>query len=161
MTNTSKIILWLLVIIVVIIGIWYGVSRKPAEEEPIKIGAVLPLTGTESSWGADAKEGIELAVEEINSRGGIKNKKIEIIYEDGQCKPEPAVTAAQKLINVDRVSVIIGEICSSATLAIAPITETAKVVLISPGSASPKITEAGDFIFRNWITDKDGSTYLQ
>lgn len=121
--------------------------------ETIKIGAILPFTGTEASWGADAREGIELAAEEINSAGSIEGKKIEIIFEDGQCKPAPAATAAQKLISVDNVHVIIGEICSSATLAIAPIAENSRTVLISPGSASPKITQAGDYIFRNWISD--------
>lgn len=152
MTKSNKIIIGVIIAVIIIGGIWYITSREP-KEEVIKIGTVLPLTGTEASWGQDAKEGIDLAVEEINSNGGIDGKKIEIIYEDGQCKPEPAVTGAHKLINIDNVSIIIGEICSSATLAIAPIAEESRVILISPGSASPKITQAGDYIFRNWITD--------
>ena len=78
MNKTIKIILWLVVAIIVIRGIWSGVSRKstaPTTKESIKIGAVLSLTGITKNHGQNIREGIDLAVKEINERGGINGKK--------------------------------------------------------------------------------------
>jgi len=129
------------------------VSRKPitpTTKEMIKIGAILPLTGEAAVWGENVKTGIELAKEEINKKGGINGRKIEVIYEDGQCDSKTGVSAAQKLITVDKVQVIIGEVCSSVTLAIAPIANQNKVVLITPASSADSISQAGEYIFRNY-----------
>ena len=157
----NKTIIWLIVAIVVIAGIWWGVSRKstqlPTMKEVIKIGAILPLTGGASIYGESAKEGIDLAIEEINNKGGINGRKIEIIYEDSKAEPKEGVSAINKLISVDRVPVIIGAIASAVTLAIAPIAEENHVVLLSPGSSAPKITEAGDYIFRNEVSEEFGA----
>jgi branched-chain amino acid transport system substrate-binding protein len=153
MNKTTKTILWLVVVIIILVGIWYGVSRKPiapTTKEPIKIGAILPLTGEAAVWGENVKTGIELAKEEINKKGGINGRKLEIIYEDGQCDSKTGVSAAQKLITVDKVQVIIGEVCSSVTLAIAPIANQNKVVLITPASSADSISQAGEYIFRNY-----------
>ena len=153
MNKIKKIILWLVVVVIVIAGIWYGASRKLAtvtEKGPIKIGAILALTGEAAVWGQNAKTGIELAKEEINEKGGISGRKIEVIYEDSQCDPKTGVSAAQKLITVDKVQVIIGDVCSSVTLAIAPIANQNKVVLITPGSSADSISQAGEYIFRNY-----------
>jgi branched-chain amino acid transport system substrate-binding protein len=153
MNKTTKTILWLVVVIIILVGIWYGVSRKPiapTTKEPIKIGTILPLTGEAAVWGENVKTGIELAKEEINKKGGINGRKLEIIYENGQCDSKTGVSAAQKLITVDKVQVIIGEICSSVTLAIAPIAKQNKVVLITPASSADSISQAGEYIFRNY-----------
>jgi branched-chain amino acid transport system substrate-binding protein len=163
MNKPTKIILWLVVAIIVIVGIWYGVSRKPTApttKEPIKIGFIGPLSGDASSYGIPIKNAISLAVEEINNTGGINGRKIEIVYEDGKCTGKDAVSAAQKLINIDKVKIIIGTVCSGELLAIAPITEPAKVLLLSPSASSPDITHAGDFIFRNNPSDADGGKAL-
>ncbi|MCK4655014.1 MAG: penicillin-binding protein activator [Candidatus Cloacimonetes bacterium] len=123
------------------------------KEKVIKIGAILPLTGGAAKYGESAKRAIDLAVEEINSTGGIKGSKIKVIYEDDQALPDKGVSAIQKLITVDKVPVVIGAMPSSVTLAMAPIAEKNKVVLFSPASSNPKITEAGDYIFRNDVSD--------
>jgi branched-chain amino acid transport system substrate-binding protein len=94
-----------------------------------------------------------MAVEEINSIGGINGRKIEVIYEDGKCNGKDAVTAAQKLINIDKVKIILGGACSGETLAVAPLAEQNKVILFSAFSTSPDITNAGDFVFRNAPSD--------
>lgn len=136
----------IIIIIIVAVGIWYGVSRKPTET--IKIGAILPLTGKAASYGESAKAALDLALEEINKEGGTKRRMIELIYEDSQGQPQIGVTAANKLITLDGVKIILGPVMSSVTLAVAPIAEGNKVILISV-SSSPDITYAGDYIFRN------------
>jgi len=118
-----------------------------------KIGSVLSLTGSASVWGENTKEGMELALEEIHASGGIKGKKIEIIYEDSQSEPKTAVAALRKVISTEKVPVVIGDIASSNVLAMAPVAESEKVVLISPGASNPDISHAGEYIFRNFPSD--------
>jgi branched-chain amino acid transport system substrate-binding protein len=123
------------------------------ESGPLKIGFVGPLTGDAAALGIDMLNGMKLAVQEINANGGMNGHVVEIIAEDGRCTPAEAVNGFQKLVNVDHVSGIIGGLCSGETLAGAPIAEAAKVVMISPGSSSPKITTAGTYVYRNYPSD--------
>ncbi|MBN1882935.1 MAG: ABC transporter substrate-binding protein [Deltaproteobacteria bacterium] len=118
-----------------------------AAGEPIVIGAILRLT-LGASDGTPAKKGVEFAVEEINEAGGINGRPLEVIYEDSKDNATDAVNAANKLISLDKVPVIIGPMMSGNTLAAAPIAEDNGVVLISPNATSPKVSEAGEFIFR-------------
>lgn len=128
-------------------------SKKQPESKEMKIGAILPLTGDIAAYGENCKNGIDLAVDEINSGGGLDGKKVRVVYEDSQGLPQIGVAAIQKLINKDTVSTIIGDVTSGVTLSIAPIANKNKVVILSPGASSPKVTEAGDYIFRNWQSD--------
>lgn len=121
--------------------------------DPIKIGYLGPLTGEAATYGMDTLNGVKIAVEDINAEGGINGRKIEIIAEDGRCTGTDAAGAAQKLIHVDKVHVIVGGGCSGETLAAAPIAEAAKVPMMSPLSSSPDVTKAGDFIFRDYPND--------
>ena len=132
--------------------IWVGCQKK-VEEKVVKIGAVLVLTGPDAKAGQSAKQGIEMAVEEINASGGVKSRKIKVIYEDDGGEPQKSVSAVQKLINVDKVLAILGPMWSSCVLAVAPIVESKGVVILSPTASSPKITYAGDYIFRNTYSD--------
>lgn len=142
---------WVLIIgLLISLGI-LGCAKK--KEKEIKIGGVLPLTGSAAVWGENAKMGLEIALEEVNEAGGVKGKKLKLIIEDSQSDPAKAVSALQKLISTDKVSVVIGDIASSSVLAMAPIAEKAKVVLLSPGASNPDISKAGEFIFRNWQSD--------
>lgn len=124
------------------------------ENETIKIGAILPLTGSAAQWGTPCKNASMIAVDEINSEGGINGKKIEITFEDTQAEPAKGVSAIQKLIDTEKPVAILGAVASSVSLAIAPIAEKNKVVVISPASTSPKLTDAGDYFFRVIPTDK-------
>lgn len=142
---------FLLLCVLSVLLVISGCSKKEPRE--IRIGAVLPLTGSAAVWGQNAKMGIEIALDEINSSGGIRGKKIRLIYEDSQSLPRNAVSALQKLISTDKVSVVIGDIASSSVLAMAPIAEKNHVVLLSPGASNPDISKAGDYIFRNWQSD--------
>jgi len=148
-----KIIALLLTVAIAAGALSFIAGCKKKGEEVIKIGAILPLTGDGAKYGEAAKEGIELALQEINNKNGIRGKKIQIIYEDSQGIPSIGVSAAQKLINVDKIQIIIGDLFSSVTLAIAPIANENKVILFSPASSSPKLTNAGDYIFRNCASD--------
>lgn len=121
--------------------------------EDFAVGVVAPLTGDNAKYGESAKRGLELGVDELNASGGVRGKKIRLILEDSQGVPQKGVTAFQKLITVDRVPVVIGDLLSTSTLAIAPIAERNRVVLLSPTSSAPKITDAGDYIFRNVASD--------
>lgn len=153
----KKIITGIIVIVIIIFGISYFSknSNQTVVKEPIKIGFIGPLSGDAASYGVDEKNSTILAVEEINEAGGINSRKLEIIYEDGKCSGKDAVSAAQKLINIDKVKIILGGACSGETLAIAPIAEQNKILLFSAFSSSPDITNSGDYIFRNSPSDLD------
>ncbi|MDD5193241.1 MAG: ABC transporter substrate-binding protein [Candidatus Nanoarchaeia archaeon] len=162
--KSNKIWLVLGIIVIVLLGVLLifnaansgsstGKAVTGSEKEPIKIGSIGPLTGDVSSIGLNEKAAIELAVDEINSKGGISGRKIQVIYEDGKCSAKDGSNAANKLMNIDNVVAIIGGTCSSETIASAPIAEETKTVMISPCSSSPKITEIGDYIFRDYPSD--------
>lgn len=150
---------WIGIVIIVVLALAIVLIVTQTKKEPgvIKIGVIIPLTGSSAKYGEDIKRGYDLAVEEINEKGGITGRKIKLIYEDDEGKPEKAVAAAQKLIQKEKVIAILGALWSSPTLAVAPIAEKAKVILLSSGSSSPKITYAGDYIFRNEISDAYGA----
>jgi branched-chain amino acid transport system substrate-binding protein len=113
------------------------------EDKLIKIGALLPISGPGSYFGAQDKQGIELAIEEIN-KSGVNGYKLEIKYEDSSCSPLPATQAAKRLLEQYKPDIVIGEECSDATLAVMPLMEQSKVSLLNAGSSSIKITEPGN-----------------
>lgn len=123
------------------------VDEQVISPEVIKIGFMGPLTGDAASYGQSIKRGVDLAYRDANL------DNVEIVYEDSKCDPKEAVSSINKLINVDGVQAIIGEVCSGATLAAAPIAQANDVVLISASSTSPKITNSGDYIFRTIPSD--------
>lgn len=119
------------------------------EKGEIKIGVINSLTGSGAPYCEGIHNSFQLAVDEINEAGGIKGRKLVLLYEDDQTNPEAAVSAFQKLVDVDKVQIIIGPASSSSVMACAPLANDRKVVLLSSGAASPDITYAGDYIFRN------------
>lgn len=125
-------------------------TNKPT---PIKLGFIGPLTGNGAAIGQNTLMGAQIARDQINAAGGIAGRPIELIAEDAACSPKEAVAAAHKLLDIDNVAAIVGGLCSSETLAIAPLTEAAKVPQISPGSSSPDITQAGIYTFRFYPSD--------
>ena len=145
-----------ILVVVALVATAVGFSGCAKKAEEIKIGAILPLTGGAGKYGEDAKLGIDLAVDEINVQGRINGKKVKVIYEDNQSNPQQSVAAIRKLITVDKVPAIIGPMTSSAALAVAPIAEQSRVVLFSPAASAPAISKAGDYIFRNELSDAYG-----
>jgi branched-chain amino acid transport system substrate-binding protein len=130
-----------------------ALSACTGADNTIRIGYIGPLTGDAASYGSDTLNAVRMHVDEINAAGGINGKKIQLIAEDGRCNAADSVSAAQKLVNVDKVLGIVGGQCSSETLAAAAVVEQAKVSLISPISSSPDVTTAGNYIFRVYPSD--------
>lgn len=124
-----------------------------ASAEIIRWGEVGSMTGSEATFGTSTHNGIMLAVQEINAKGGIKGKKVEVISLDDQGKPEEAATAVTKLITQNKVQAILGEVASSRSLAMAPISQQHKIPMVTPSSTNPKVTEQGDYIFRVCFID--------
>jgi len=122
-----------------------GITEVKADD--IKIGAILRLSKGASD-GLPARRGIEIAVKEINAKGGIKGKPVTVIYEDSKDSPQDAVNAFQKLTSMDKVQVVIGPMTSGEVLAVAPIAQAGKIVVITPTGTSPKISDAGEYIYR-------------
>lgn len=130
------------------------------DSDTIKIGFIGTLSGDAASIGLESQMAYKLAVNNINANGGISGKKLELIYEDGKCNPQDAVNAANKLINIDNVKIILGGFCSSETLAVSSIIEKSKVILFSSSSSSPDVTYAGDYVFRDYPSDVFQGEYL-
>ncbi len=149
-TMCKSLIAFLAVIIAIVI---FSVGCVKKEEKEIKIGAILALTGDAAKYGESVKHGIDLAVQGINSSGGIKGKKIQMIYEDSKADPKSAVSSFNKLVEVNKVQIILGPMSSSEVLAMAPLAEKRKIVLFTPTASAPSITNAGDYIFRNVTSD--------
>ncbi|GMO42100.1 MAG: ABC transporter substrate-binding protein [Termitinemataceae bacterium] len=141
----------LLVMFCFIAGI--AVMGCKAKSETIKIGGIFPLSGSVAVYGLEARNGIALAIEEINEAGGILGKQVELVGEDDEGKPEITVNAFNKLTAKDKVNVIIGSLTSGCTLAITSKAQAQQVVLIAPAATSAPITDAGDYIFRACFTD--------
>ena len=126
----------------------FGAGSASAQDKTIKIGGLFPMSGPGAYFGAQDKQGIELALEELN-KTGVNGYKFAIQYEDSACSPLPASQAAKRLLDQYKPDVIIGEECSDATLAIMPIIADAKVPMINAGSSSIRITDPGNpYTFR-------------
>ncbi len=124
-----------------------GNKKKP---DTITIGTVLSLTKESKLWGKNTLKGANLAVEEINKNGGILGK--ELILDDSgdsESNPKGAVSAMQYMLSKNSIQCIIGDVMSSNTLAIAPIAEKNKKVLLN-FCVAIELSNAGDYIFRNW-----------
>jgi branched-chain amino acid transport system substrate-binding protein len=126
--------------------------------EPIKVGLLAPLTGAVPTFGLSTREGVELAVKEWNEKGGILGRQIELIVEDSQCEADPAVNAANKLIDQDGVKFLVGEVCSKASIPVSEIANAKGVIQISPTSTNATVTlnqdgSTKDYIFRACFID--------
>lgn len=138
----------LVVVGLIVFGVLYnGGTRQETLSKPIKIGLVVPLTGDVAVYGDQAVLAVNVAVNEINSQGGVNGRKLEVVVEDGQCDPKAALNAVNKLVMVDKPAAIL-PLCSSEVLSVAPMAEQNKIVVLAPGATNPKITDAGDFVFR-------------
>jgi len=138
-----------------------GPSQTASQELPkggevLRMGFIGPLTGDAASLGQDQKAMVEMWAEQHTIAG----KRVEIVYEDGKCNGQEAASAAQKLIAINQVQVILGGLCSGETLGAATIAEANQVILFSSASTSPEITTAGEYIFRNAPSDKKSSAFL-
>ena len=118
-------------------------------QEALKFGIPLPLTGTNAKFGEIEKKSYEIALEEINAKGGIKGKKVVLEFEDSQGKPEISRSIVERLIDVKKQPVIFGEYSSSSSKAIAAVAEERKVPYLVVTGATDDITQQNyKYVFR-------------
>ena len=159
-------ILAIILVCALIAGV--GVGCKKAEvtptEQVVNLGGIFPMTGGSATFGSSCKNGVAMAVEEFNTAGGATvdgvKTTINTVIEDDTGSPEVGASAAQKLINQDKVIGIIGAVMSKVSLAVAPIAQAAGVPMISPTSTNAGVTLIGDYIFRACFIDSFQGTVM-
>ena len=124
-----------------------GMSFPVDAAEPIIIGSISPLTGTNAVQGLDMKRGEELALEEINDAGGIYGRALKIIWEDTESSPKGGMDAVHKLVEINKVPLILGAYSSGISLPTGQWTNSKKVIQIAEASTSPKLREIGPYFF--------------
>ncbi|WNG61405.1 ABC transporter substrate-binding protein [Archangium gephyra] len=125
----------------------------PSAGDTIVLGEVGSLTGAQATFGVSTRNGVDLAIKEANEAGGVKGKKLKVIVYDDQGKPEEAAQAVTRLITQDKVVLILGEVASSNSLAMAEKAQAAGVPMITPSSTNPSVTQKGEYIFRVCFID--------
>ena len=136
------------------------------ESDTIKIGGIFPLSGDVAVYGVECRNGVEMAISEINANGGVKfvendangnpvevYKMIELVGEDDEGNPEKSVNAYKKLVTKDNVKMIVGSLTSGCTAAITSLAQAQKVLLVAPAATMTSITDAGDYVFRACFID--------
>jgi len=126
-----------------LLGLAFGATSL-ATADTIKLGVAGPHSGDLASYGIPTTKAAELVVKEINAKGGIDGKMVELLVEDDVCKPEISTNTATKLVS-EGVHVVLGHICSGATKAALPIYKSANILVISPSATSPGLTQSGDY----------------
>jgi len=137
--------------VLVIVAFLLTACGGAAAPKELKLAVLAPLSGPVPTFGEMTRDGALLAIEEWNAKGGVLGATIVPIVEDSQCTPDPAVNAANKVVNQDKVHYIIGEVCSSASIPISEIANAAKVVQISPTSTNPSVTVDGNGLTKAYI----------
>lgn len=132
-------------------------TKKPIENV-IKIGAILPLSGDASLYGNNDREGIDLAIEMANAKGGVNGNKIEILYEDSKAEAKTGVSAINKLAN-SNIMALIDNAISSVTLAILPIANEKKILVLSTGATNPSLSGASPYFYRIWNSDAEEGVF--
>ena len=147
----------LLVVLAIVAAIMTGCSGVTTPNETkatnIEIGAIAPLQGENATLGIPMQQAAELAVADVNESWKDSGMTFTINWENGSCNGQDGSSAAQKLVNIDQMEVILG-LCSGEVLGAAPITEGADVVLFSPSASSSEVTTAGEYVYRSWPSDK-------
>ena len=123
-------------------------------EETIKLGVAGPHSGDLASYGIPTVRAAELVVKDVNAKGGVLGKQVELLVEDDVCKPEIATNTATKLVS-EQADVVLGHICSGATKAALGIYKDAEMVVMSPSATNPDLTQSGDYpnFFRTIASD--------
>jgi branched-chain amino acid transport system substrate-binding protein len=139
-------------------------AAAPAASGPILLGHVASLTGNEATFGSSTDAGIKLAIDEQNARGGVKGRQVALRTYDNQGKQDESSTVTTRLVTEDKVALLLGEVASKRSLAMAPIADKYQVPMITPSSTNPKVTKEGDqvrpFVFRVCFIDPFQGTVM-
>ena len=131
-----------------------------SEKEVYRVGVMESLTGLGETYGTVANNAKQMAADEINAAGGINGRKLELVVEDSKCNAQDAITAYNKLTDVENIKIVLGTSCSAAMLGVAPIAQKDGNILFSGLAVHPDISNAGDYIFRNAINGEKNGTGL-
>jgi branched-chain amino acid transport system substrate-binding protein len=142
----KKIIYIVAGIVVIVLLVAFFVSKDKKTAATYRVGWISDLSGPQAKYGA--YEAAKLAMNEVNQSGGINGKPLEIIFEDGKCNGQTAVSAMNKLINVDHVDIVLGGHCSPESVAIAPVAEQNKIIMLASITSTPRLSNAGKYVFR-------------
>ncbi|MEI6238669.1 MAG: ABC transporter substrate-binding protein [bacterium] len=136
-----------MVILAILAIIFVGIQSKENKSSDLKIGVIATLTGPGAYFGEGFVSGLQMAVKDINDSGGIRGNRVSLIVEDSGTDNSKALSAAKKLVEVDGVSVILGDSWNSTTLTIMPYTNSKKVIMISPVASLDSLSQ-DDYLFR-------------
>jgi branched-chain amino acid transport system substrate-binding protein len=129
--------------------------------DTIKLGVAGPHSGDLASYGIPTVKAAELVVKEVNAKGGVLGKQVELLVEDDVCKPEVATNTATKLLS-NKVDVVLGHICSGATKAALGIYKDSQIIAMSPSATNPALTQSGDYPnFYRTIASDDAQAKLE
>jgi branched-chain amino acid transport system substrate-binding protein len=139
----------------------FSFSGAALAADTIKLGVAGPHSGDLASYGIPTTKAAELVVADINAKGGVLGKQVELVVEDDVCKPEVATNTATKLAS-DKVPVVLGHICSGATKAALGIYKDSGIIAISPSATNPGLTQSGDYPnFYRTIASDDAQARLE
>jgi len=130
-------------------------NAQAATGEPVTIGVSGPLTGQNAQYGAQWKKGFDLALDEVNARGGVKGRPLQYVFEDSQADPRQTVAIAQKFVGDPKIVVEVGDFSSTASMAASPIYQRAGLVQFGFTNSHPNFTKGGDFIWSNSVSQAD------
>ncbi len=151
----------LIILVLVIIGTdWNTDDNQIKPQNTLTVGFASPLSGDAATWGTGVLNGAMIALDKINNEGGINGKRLKFMVEDSKCDGKQATIVAQKLISSLEIPLIIGPLCSSEVLAMAPITEANDTVLLSSGASAPAVKYAGDNVFSIYPLDNYEATMV-
>jgi len=119
----------------------------------IVVGHYASLTGSTAHFGQDTDKALRLLVQEVNKAGGVNGRQIKVVTLDTRGDSAEAANAVSRLIDVEKVEAVIGEVSSSLSLAGGRVAQRRKIPMISPSSTNPKVTEVGDYVFRVCFLD--------
>lgn len=142
-------------LIVAIAALSAAITVTSAAAADIKLGAAEALSGPASQYGQSIKNGLLLAMDEINAAGGVKGNKLALQIEDEQGKKEQAIDVFKKLIFQDKVLMLFGPTLSNSAQAADPVAQGAKIVVFGTSNTADGITSIGDHVFRNSVTEGD------
>ncbi len=135
-------------------------SLNSAIAKEVVIGSISPLTGTNAVQGTDMKNGEQIALEEVNAAGGVLGRPLKILFEDTESRPKGGIDAVHKLVEVNKVPVIVGAYSSGISLPTGEYTNAQKVVQISVASTSPALRKIGPYFFNSIGLDEVIGTEL-
>jgi branched-chain amino acid transport system substrate-binding protein len=151
----------LVIMAVVTLFLSVSITGAALAADTIKLGVAGPHSGDLASYGIPTIKAAELVVKDINAKGGVLGKQVELVVEDDVCKPEVATNTATKLVG-EGVSVVLGHICSGATKAALGIYKDSKILAMSPSATNPALTQSGDYPnFYRTIASDDAQARLE